>query len=92
MDLSPESTLLVTRHVEGLVLVIEVKILRFALAEHLGALLQLLGVFVELLLQALEFKGELGISLLPSFLQLGYFNLQTIELPLEFVCSLGSFG
>ncbi|KAF2542287.1 hypothetical protein F2Q68_00032637 [Brassica cretica] len=35
-------------------------------AEILGALLQLLGVYVELLLQALEFRGELEISLLPS--------------------------
>ncbi|KAF2584386.1 hypothetical protein F2Q70_00036290 [Brassica cretica] len=64
--MNPESTLLVTRRVEGLVLVTEVKILRFDLAELLGALLQLLGVFVELLLQALEFRGELGISLIPT--------------------------
>ncbi|KAF3606189.1 hypothetical protein DY000_02047926 [Brassica cretica] len=59
-------------------------------AELLGALLQLLGVFVELLLQALDFRGELGISLLPSFMQLGYLTLQTIELPLEFGFCLGS--
>ncbi|KAF2591456.1 hypothetical protein F2Q70_00039194 [Brassica cretica] len=91
-DLSPESTLLVTRRVEGLVLVSEVKILRFELAELLDALVQLLGEFVELLLQALEFRGELGISLLSSFMQLGYLTLQTIDLPLEFGFSLGSFG
>ncbi|KAF3534615.1 hypothetical protein DY000_02040783 [Brassica cretica] len=41
-DLSPESTLLVTLRVEGLVLVSEFRI-RFELAELFGALLQLLG-------------------------------------------------
>ncbi|KAF2550437.1 hypothetical protein F2Q68_00033948 [Brassica cretica] len=71
---------------------LEVEILRFDLAELLGALLQLLGVFVELLLQALELRGELGIGLLPSFIQLSYLILQTIDLPLEFGLSLGSFG
>ena len=92
MDLSPESTLLVTRRVEGLVLVMVVKILRFDLAELLSALLQLLGVFVELLPQALKLRVELGIGLLSSFMQLGYLTLQTIDLPLEFGLSLGSFG
>ncbi|KAF3539348.1 hypothetical protein F2Q69_00023330 [Brassica cretica] len=44
------------------------------------------------LLQALDVRGELGISLLPSPIQLGYLTLHTIELPLEFGLSLGSFG
>ncbi|KAF3500806.1 hypothetical protein F2Q69_00042517 [Brassica cretica] len=89
---SPESTLFVAGRVEGLVLVSESKILRFKLAELLGALLQLLGVFFEFLFQALELRGELGIGLLLSFMQLGYLALQTIDLPLEFGLSLGSFG
>ncbi|KAF3540587.1 hypothetical protein F2Q69_00023299 [Brassica cretica] len=91
-DLSSESTLLITCRVEGLVLVTEVEILLFELAELVGALLQLLGVFIELLLQALELRGEFGIGLIPSFMQLGYLILQTIDFPLEFGLSLGSFG
>ncbi|KAF3512243.1 hypothetical protein F2Q69_00006796 [Brassica cretica] len=63
-----------------------------SITELLGALLQLLGVFVEFLLQALELRGELRIGLLPSFMQLGYLALQTIDLPLKFGLSLGSFG
>ena len=73
-------TFLVTCRVEGLVLVTEVEILQFELVELLSALLQLLGMLVELLLQALKLQGALGIG------------LQTIDLPLEFGLSLGSFG
>ncbi|KAF2571503.1 hypothetical protein F2Q70_00002825 [Brassica cretica] len=91
-NLSPESTLLAACHVKGLVLISEGKILRFELAELLGALLQLLGVFVELFLQDLEFQGKLGIGLLPSSMQPGYLTLQFVDLPLEFGFSLGSFG
>ena len=50
-NLSSESTLLVACRVKGLVLVSKGKILRFELAKLLGALLQLLGVIVELFLQ-----------------------------------------
>ncbi|KAF3574273.1 hypothetical protein F2Q69_00058672 [Brassica cretica] len=63
VNLSPESTLLVARCVKGLVLVSEGKILRFELAELLGALLQLLGVFVGFFLQDLKLQGQLGIGL-----------------------------
>ncbi|KAF2616417.1 hypothetical protein F2Q68_00038577 [Brassica cretica] len=76
----------------GLVLVSEGKILRFELAELLGALLQLFGVFVELFLQDLELRGKLGIGLFPSSMQPGYLTLQIVDLPLEFGFSLGSFG
>ena len=54
--------LLVTRRVEGLVLISEVKILLFELAKLLGALLQLLGVFIELLFQALDFEESSGLA------------------------------
>ncbi|KAF3504775.1 hypothetical protein F2Q69_00042271 [Brassica cretica] len=91
-NLSPESTLLVAYRVKGLVLVSEGKILRFELAELLGALLQLLGVFVELFLQDLEPRGKLGIGLFPSSMQPGYLTLQIVDLPLEFGFSMGSFG
>ncbi|KAF3602229.1 hypothetical protein F2Q69_00035311 [Brassica cretica] len=37
------------------------QILRFELDELFATLLQMLGVFFELLLQALDFRGELGI-------------------------------
>ncbi|KAF2538114.1 hypothetical protein F2Q68_00020658 [Brassica cretica] len=76
----------------GLVLVSEGKILLFELAELLGALLQLLGVFVELFLQDLEPRGKLGIGLFPSSMQPGYLTLQIVDLPLEFGFSMGSFG
>ncbi|KAF2577225.1 hypothetical protein F2Q68_00004468 [Brassica cretica] len=75
-----------------LVLVSEGKILRFELAELLGALLQLLGVFVEFLLQGLELQGEVGIGLLPSSMQPSYLTLQIIDLLMEFSFPLGSFG
>ncbi|KAF3561679.1 hypothetical protein DY000_02014423 [Brassica cretica] len=91
-NLSLESTLLVGCRVMGLVLVSEGKILRFELDELLGALLQLLGVFVELFLQDLELRGKLGIRLFPSSMQPGYLTLQIVDLPLEFGFSLGSFG
>ncbi|KAF2537313.1 hypothetical protein F2Q70_00036882 [Brassica cretica] len=65
-NLSPESTLLVARCVKGLVFVFDGKILRFELAKLLGALLQLLGVFVEFFLQDLKLRGLLGIGLFPS--------------------------
>ncbi|KAF3519694.1 hypothetical protein DY000_02058613 [Brassica cretica] len=90
--LAPESTLLVSCRVKGLVLVSEGKILRFELAELLGALLQLLGVFVDLFLQDLELRGKLGIGLFPSSMQPGYLTLQIVDLPMEFSFSLGSFG
>ena len=91
-NLSPESTLLVACRVKGLVLVSEGKILRFELVELLGALLQLLGVFVKLFLQDLERRGKLGIGLFPSSMQPGYLTLQIVDFPLEFGFSLGSFG
>ena len=91
-NLSPELTFLVARRVKGLVLVSEGKILRFELAELLGALLQLLGVFVDLFLQDLELRGKLGIGLFPSSMQPGYLTLQIVDLPLEFGFSMGSFG
>ncbi|KAF3540558.1 hypothetical protein F2Q69_00021604 [Brassica cretica] len=55
----------------------EIRVLRFEFAELLGPLLQLLGMLVELLLQAMDFKGELGIlhNLFSSSVQLGYLTL-----------------
>ena len=58
--------LFVARCVKGLVLVSEGKILRFELAELLGALLQLLGVFVQFFLKDVELRGQLGIGIFPS--------------------------
>ena len=84
--------LLVTRRVKGLVLVSEGKILRFDLSEFLGALLQMLGVLVEIFLQDLELRGKFGIGLFPSSMQPGYLTLCIIDLPSEFSFSLGSFG
>ncbi|KAF2579064.1 hypothetical protein F2Q68_00004769 [Brassica cretica] len=52
-----------------------------------GTMVPRYGVF-----RALELRGELRIGLLLSFMQLGYLTLQTIDLPLEFGLSLGSFG
>ena len=75
-----------------MVLVSEGKILRFELAELLGALLQLLGVFTVLFLQDLEHRGKFGIGLFPSSMHPGYLTLQVIDFPLEFSFSLGSFG
>ena len=49
-DSSLESTLFVAGRVEGLVLVLEVQILRFELAELFGDLLHLLRVFIELII------------------------------------------
>ncbi|KAF3550469.1 hypothetical protein DY000_02007591 [Brassica cretica] len=89
-NLSPELTLLVACRVKGLVLVSECKILRFELAELLGALLYFLGVLVELFLQDLELQGKLGIGLFPSSMQPGYLTLQIFHLPLEFGFSMGS--
>ena len=54
-DLSPKATLLVTYCVEGLVFISEGKVFQFELVELLGALLQLLGMFVEFFFQALDF-------------------------------------
>ncbi|KAF3512893.1 hypothetical protein F2Q69_00006861 [Brassica cretica] len=88
--MSPELTLLVACRVKGLVLVSECKILRFELAELLGALLYFLGVLVELFLQDLELRGKLGIGLFPSSMQPGYLTLQIVHLPLEFGFSMGS--
>ena len=82
--------LLVICRVEGLVLVSEGKILLFELAELFGALLQLLGVFIEFPLQGLELQGELGIGLVSSSMQPGYLTLQIIDLLLEFSFPLGS--
>ncbi|KAF3576944.1 hypothetical protein DY000_02030714 [Brassica cretica] len=77
-NLSPKSPLLVTLRVKGLVFVSEGKILRFELAEFLGALLLMLGVFVELFHQDLELRGKLGIGLFSSSMQPGYLTLQII--------------